>query len=168
MKLLQLLLKDHWKVNARLVEARLPHQTKLVIGDRGLRLNCLKKAPYCYDLGAEWNAHTRKGFVFGLWCVRKAFLAEKHENCLALGQLFHLSALLARLKYSAMIEGASKRIRLPVETVGDYLNHLSFRLDEPLMEGLTLFLDRVGLDPAGLEHWSPTPETFRTGKKHGI
>jgi len=71
-RLLQILLKDHWDLSPTLLpaqpgfEARIGGKTgALVIGDRCIDLE--KRHTYRYDLGQAWKEHTGLPFVFAAW-----------------------------------------------------------------------------------------------------
>jgi len=71
-ELTKILLKNHWKVSPKLVDAKVGFENKikgttaaLVIGDRAIELR--SKFEYCYDLGEAWNDYTDLPFVYAAW-----------------------------------------------------------------------------------------------------
>ncbi len=167
-KLLEILLEDHWKIDARWANGDAAPPARLAIGNEGLRILQTKTVPYCYDLGAQWKAHTGTGFVFGLWCVRKAFASENKRRCAALSVLFHLSGVLSRLNTAAMAKKASKDVGLSPETIRSYWNGLRYRMDKSLAEGFSFFLKRLGLDPSRVRPWHPPHGSPITGDHHDL
>nr|MBP6430541.1 menaquinone biosynthesis protein [Ferruginibacter sp.] len=75
-QLLQILLKEYWKISPKLVAAY-PNYEKdikenvagLVIGDRAFKQHLLSK--YSYDLGQAWKDMTGLPFVFAAWLSTK-------------------------------------------------------------------------------------------------
>ncbi|MCX7862185.1 MAG: hypothetical protein N2449_04260 [Bacteroidales bacterium] len=75
-KLLQLLLLNHWKISPTLLSAsegfeqNIYHDTGgLIIGDRALELSSYFE--YVYDLSYEWWKYTQLPFVFAYWVKTK-------------------------------------------------------------------------------------------------
>ncbi len=75
-RLLQILLDDHWQRKITLLpakpgfEARIGGKTgALVIGDRCIELE--KRHEYRYDLGEAWYEHTGLPFVFAAWVATR-------------------------------------------------------------------------------------------------
>lgn len=74
--LAQILLKDYFKIDIKLIHAK-PGYTKLiagtsaglVIGDRAIDL--YDQYDYSYDLATAWNKHTGMPFVFAVWVSRQ-------------------------------------------------------------------------------------------------
>jgi chorismate dehydratase len=71
-ELTKILLKKHWKVAPKLIEAKLGFEKKikgstaaLVIGDRAIQMHA--QFPYSYDLGEAWNDYSGLPFVYAAW-----------------------------------------------------------------------------------------------------
>lgn len=85
-ELAKILLREHWKSNARTVYAtgedfreKIKGTTGgLVIGDRAFEQRLQSK--YCYDLGEAWKAHTGLPFVFAAWVSNKILPEEFVEE----------------------------------------------------------------------------------------
>lgn len=140
-ELVQILLRDYWKVSPDLLPAtdgyiqRIKGRTGgLVIGDRTIGLD--KKHPYVYDLGTTWQQLTGKPFVFAAWVslhpLDPAFLNQLNlalqRGLQEIPQLIYL---------------------LPSPTPGFdlkeyYTRFISYELDESKKAGLRLFLHKLG------------------------
>ena len=79
--LLQILLKEHWKINPALIAAKADYENEiagttagLVIGDRAFVQR--QKSKYIYDLGTAWKALTGLPFVFATWVGNKKLPAD--------------------------------------------------------------------------------------------
>jgi chorismate dehydratase len=80
--LAKILLKEHWKKNVVLVDARGEDYRKqirgttagVVIGDRALEQRQHNK--FIYDLGDEWKKFTGLPFVFAAWISNKELPAD--------------------------------------------------------------------------------------------
>src|SRR6478736_704466 len=82
--LAKLLLKEYWKKEVVLEDAREDFRSRIggttagiVIGDRALEQR--KISAYCYDLGLAWKAHTGLPFVFAAWVSNKP-LGDEFED----------------------------------------------------------------------------------------
>lgn len=71
-ELTKILLKNHWKVAPKLIDAKIGFEKKikrstaaLVIGDRAIELH--SKYEYSYDLGEAWNNYSGLPFVYAAW-----------------------------------------------------------------------------------------------------
>ena len=71
-ELTKILLKNHWKVSPKLIDAKVGFEKKiqgstaaLVIGDRAIDL--LSKYEFAFDLGEAWNDYSGLPFVFAAW-----------------------------------------------------------------------------------------------------
>jgi chorismate dehydratase len=74
--LAKILLKEYWKKDVALVDAKEDFRSAIkgttaaiVIGDRALEQR--KQSAYVYDLGTAWKAHTGLPFVFAAWVANK-------------------------------------------------------------------------------------------------
>ena len=83
--LLQLLLKEHWKIEPTLIESSADYEKDikgttagLVIGDRAFRQRLI--SPYIYDLGLAWKEMTGLPFVFAAWVSNKEIDADFVEQ----------------------------------------------------------------------------------------
>jgi chorismate dehydratase len=86
-QLLQILLKEHWKISPKLVAAHINYEKDikgnvagLVIGDRAFKQRLVSK--YSYDLGQAWKDMTGLPFVFATWLSTKKMSDDfvKHFN----------------------------------------------------------------------------------------
>ncbi len=75
-RLAKILLKEYWKTDPVLTDAKEDFRNHikgttagLVIGDRALEQR--KISPYIYDLGEAWKKHTGFSFVFAAWVSNK-------------------------------------------------------------------------------------------------
>jgi chorismate dehydratase len=75
-ELVKILIREHWKLNVRFVNASKEFQHKvsgntaaLIIGDRALRQRRVSK--FCYDLAEAWMEFTGLPFVFAAWVSNK-------------------------------------------------------------------------------------------------
>jgi chorismate dehydratase len=150
-RLLELLLKDFWKVDARLVPARESAAAELLIGDPALKAAQSDPSGFVYDLGEAWKDYSGQGFVFGLWCVRRAFAAEYPEETLAMYHLLQASYAMGRSDASRVCIEAARCTGLAVDTVSRYFGHLVYDLDESLWRGLNSFLTSAGYSADCLE-----------------
>ncbi len=133
--LLQVLLKDHWKIKPQLMAASPGFETRingntagLVIGDRAL--NQRKISKYIFDLGTAWKEMTGLPFVFAAWVSNKelpALFKEKFNKATAEG-LQHIDEIVAANP-------------LPMYSLKEYYTkNISYKLDEKKLLGLQLFL----------------------------
>ena len=83
--LLQLLLKEHWKIEPTLIESSADYEKDikgttagLVIGDRAFRQRLISS--YIYDLGLAWKEVTGLPFVFAAWVSNKEVDADFVEQ----------------------------------------------------------------------------------------
>ena len=75
-RLVQILLKEYWKVDVVFEQASVNFREEIkdttaavVIGDRAFEQRHI--SPYCYDLGLAWKQHTSLPFVFAAWVANK-------------------------------------------------------------------------------------------------
>lgn len=145
-QLVQILLKEYWKLNPVLLEAEDGFIEKIkgsraavVIGDRTIDLD--KKHKYVYDLGETWEMHTGLPFVFAAWVSTKAlsesFLKE-FNNALANG-----IANIPKLVY--LLPNPN-----PSFDINTYFSkYISYNLDAAKLEALDLFLSKIGSKAVG-------------------
>lgn len=75
-QLVQILLKEYWKVDVVFEQASVNFREEIkdttaavVIGDRAFEQKHI--STYCYDLGLAWKRHTGLPFVFAVWVANK-------------------------------------------------------------------------------------------------
>lgn len=115
----------------------------LLIGDRALKLSAdIPPGIGVYDLGNLWHQHTGLPFVFALWMVRKAVVAQHAEALGRLGgQLLQSrqSVLQHPLRFA---EAAAQQTTMNPDQIVNYWNTISYVLDNAHLKGLTLFFER--------------------------
>ncbi|MEQ1554118.1 MAG: menaquinone biosynthesis protein [Ferruginibacter sp.] len=137
-ELLKILLKEFWKINPKLIFAKVGYEKNiegktagLVIGDRAfLQRN---KSKYIYDLGTAWVQFTGLPFVFAAWVCNKKldenFLIKFNETT-SLG-LNNINKIIDANHYKAY-------------DLNEYYNkNISYNLDDEKQKGLKLFLEKV-------------------------
>ncbi|HLY70420.1 MAG TPA: menaquinone biosynthesis protein, partial [Puia sp.] len=134
-QLVKILLKEYWKVNPKLIDAKEDFRKEikgttaaLVIGDRALEQR--KISEYVYDLGEAWGNFTGLPFVFAAWISNKKLddLFIRQFNEANRFGVDHIKDLLARLQYDVF------------DLHQYYSKHISYVLDEEKRKGLNLFL----------------------------
>ena len=140
-ELTRILLREHWHLDPRILPAfdgyidKIGGQTAgLVIGDRSIGLN--ERFAYTYDLGQAWMDMCGLPFVFAAWVsTRKfdpGFLEEFNEAMRSgLSRIPQLIYLLPDPHPGFDLEEY-------------YTRYISYELDEPKKEALTLFLRKLG------------------------
>jgi chorismate dehydratase len=134
-QLAKVLLKNHWKVRPKLVDAGEDFRDHIkgttagvVIGDRALEQRRI--SPYIYDLGEAWKSMTGLPFVFAAWISNKpldpGFMHKFNE---------------ANKDGLAQIDKVVAEIPYDVFDLHDYFTkYLDYRLDEGKKKGLERFL----------------------------
>ena len=150
-RLLEVLLAKHWKVTAELLPQEKPVGPRLLIGDAALKTAQSSSPGFVYDLGQEWRNFTGGDFVFGLWCVRRAFAHEHPQETWALYHLLRTSYALGQVEAAGVVAQASHVTGLPATVVTDYFRKLVYELDDRLWAGLTEFLGLLGFGSNRLE-----------------
>ncbi len=151
-ELVKLLLKDHWKVNPKLVHAHQGFESKiqgkiggLIIGDRAIGLD--EEYEYVYDLGAVWDQYANLPFVFAAWIsnneIEEDFL-EDFNRAMAVG-----------IDYIPQLMYLMPRPNPNFDLEAYFMQNISYQLDEEKQKGLTKFLTHLGV--------TRIPE-FRKGK----
>jgi chorismate dehydratase len=138
--LAQVLLKEYWKKEVKIIRASSEEyldQIKgrsagVVIGDRALRQR--QRSSRIFDLGEAWKAHTGLPFVFAAWISRRpldpAFI-QRFNEANALG-LRHIPEVIAENPY-------------PHYDLEEYFTkNIDYVLDEEKRKGLELFLGKLG------------------------
>jgi chorismate dehydratase len=136
--LLQILLRDHWKISPRLLAAEPGYEKEisgkragLVIGDRALRQSSL--SAYKYDLAAHWKEMTGLPFVFAAWVSRAPvadlFIQRFNEtNALGLARIPEIVSAVNMPEYDLM---------------NYYTRDIQYRLDTAKKEGMIFFLEKL-------------------------
>jgi len=84
--LVQLLMKDYWKLTPIFKDAKeedFHHHIKgntagVVIGDRAFEQR--KQSAFIYDLGEAWKNHTGEGFIFAAWVANRELPASFQQE----------------------------------------------------------------------------------------
>lgn len=133
--LLQILLKEHWKIQPRLIPAVPGFETQiggntagLVIGDRALIQRKVSK--YIFDLGIGWKEMTGLPFVFAAWVANKEIPVSFKDsfNQATADGLKHIDEIVAAHPYPMY----SLKVY--------YTKNIIYQLDEKKIMGLNLFL----------------------------
>jgi chorismate dehydratase len=126
----------------------------LLIGDPAMTVNT--DGLYAYDLAEVWKAQTGLPFVFAVWTVRKAALAEMRQG-LDLAGIFRRSrdhGLLPE-SVSAIAKEWSQRMGLSEAQIKAYVrNNIHYTLDTECRKGLALYFKlavECGVIPAAPE-----------------
>ncbi len=137
-RLAKVLLKEYWKLNPVLTDAKEDFRDHikgttagLVIGDRAFEQRRI--SPYYYDLGEAWKLHTGLPFVFAAWISNKkldtGFIKAFNEAT------------------SAGLQQLDKVIEQNPTDLFDlrkyYTQHISYALTAEKRRGLSLFLDKI-------------------------
>lgn len=139
-ELLQILVREHWKINPTFIhgkkgfEDRIQGNTAgLIIGDRALELS--DKFAYIYDLGEAWYDWTKLPFVFAVWVSVKPLdplVISMFEQALASG--------------IQQIDKVIKILPSPEDHFDlkkYFTENISYTLDENKMKALDLFLQKL-------------------------
>ena len=136
--LLKILLKQHWKISPQLVAGTNNFEQQiggtvagLIIGDRALIQR--RKSKFIFDLGMGWKELTGLPFVFAAWVSNKPlpelFCAAFNETTKT--GLDHIKQVVAENPFDFF-------------NLEDYYNNfIKFRIDLPMHEALTLFLNKL-------------------------
>jgi chorismate dehydratase len=137
-RLAKILLKEYWKVNPLLTDAKADFRDHikgdtagLVIGDRAFEQR--KVSPYIYDLGKAWKELTGLPFVFAAWVSNRKldskFIADFNATTGAGMQV--IDKIVAQNPY-------------PLFNLKKYFTqHISYTLDDKKKAGLNLFLEKL-------------------------
>ena len=150
-KLLEVLLARHWKIEAELVPQDRFAQARLLIGDAALKTAQSAASGHVYDLGLAWKEYSGMAFVFGLWCLRRSFAEEHHDEAWALYHLLKASYAMGRAAAHDVAVEAASATGLTETTLESYFRKLVYVMDHELRAGLDVFLGSLGYDPAALE-----------------
>ncbi|MBL0201059.1 MAG: menaquinone biosynthesis protein [Chitinophagaceae bacterium] len=135
--LLQVLLKEFWKISPALIFAEKGYEDEirgnvagLVIGDRAFQQ--AKKSIHNYDLGLAWKQHTGLPFIFATWIsnkvIEKKFVSQ-FEKANSLG-LFHLDEVIKANENSVDLEKY-------------YTQNIKFVFTPEMSEVIRLFLNKI-------------------------
>ncbi len=137
-QLAKLLLREYWKVQPTLTNAKADFRMHikgttagLVIGDRAFEQR--KISPYIYDLGAGWKDLTGLPFVFAAWVSNKKLDADfvREFNMATGAGLQAIDEIVAQAPY-------------PLFDLKQYFTaHISYTLDAAKRAGLQLFLSKL-------------------------
>lgn len=137
-RLAKILLKEYWKVNPMLTDAKADFREHikettagLVIGDRAFEQR--KVSPYIYDLGTAWRELTGLPFVFAAWISNKKldndFVAAFNAATGAGVQV--IDTIVAQNPYQLF------------DLKKYFTRHISYTLDDNKLKGLHLFLEKL-------------------------
>ncbi|MCY7411179.1 MAG: menaquinone biosynthesis protein [Chitinophagales bacterium] len=137
-QLSKVLLKNHWHLNPKLINASPGFENEvkgktagLFIGDRALELK--KKYEFVYDLGFEWKKLTSLPFVFACW-VAVTKLSSQFESDLNAAFAFGIKNM------QTVIE--EEQLQFPAVDVRDYLTQkIQFNFDDEKKKALKLFYE---------------------------
>jgi chorismate dehydratase len=192
-RLLQILLARYWKVQAQLISdirdakavsnaqptisykkipAQLPPSrsiSRLLIGDPALKTAQSNPSGFIYDLGQAWWDYMGRGFVFGLWCVRRAFAEQHPRETHLLYDLLRASRARGLAENARVVAEAAKATGLAESKIKSYFNKLVYDLDDELWDGLSHFLGLLGYDPGLLQRFGEADKwTERLGVSGGL
>lgn len=136
--LAKILLREYWKKEVELVDAKEDFRSMIkgktagiVIGDRALEQKTI--SPFVYDLGTAWKAHTGLPFVFAAWVANKELGAD-FEDAFNRANAFgvsHIAEVVAENPY-------------PVYDLTEYYTeNISYRLTGDKRRALALFLEKI-------------------------
>jgi chorismate dehydratase len=136
--LAKLLLKEYWKKEVILEDAREDFRSRIggttagiVIGDRALEQR--KISAYCYDLGLAWKTYTGLPFVFAAWVSNKP-LGDEFEDAFNRANGYgikHIDEVVVENPYKVY------------DLTKYYTQNISYRLDDEKRKGLALFLEKL-------------------------
>ena len=136
--LLQILLKEYWKINPIILKAEVGYEEKisgtragLVIGDRAFLQR--KKNKYVFDLATVWQELTGKPFVFAAWVANKKLPEHfiKAFNTATGKGLQHIDEIVAAENYK----------EYDLQTY--YTQNIDYNLDAEKLSALELFLSKM-------------------------
>jgi len=138
--LLQILLKEFWKVSPAILKSDIGYETKikdktaaLVIGNRAFTI--AKKAKYEYDLGEAWLAFTGLPFVFAAWVSNKV-LPESFIKT------FNFALDQDVNNIDKAVHNLEPMNQAEINRNSNYLKeNISYKLDEQKQKGLEKFLN---------------------------
>jgi len=136
--LLKILLKEHWNIKPKLVDAEQGYELSisgttagLVIGDRALEQR--NRSKYCYDLGQAWKELTGLPFVFAVWVSNKAMGKQFIEK-------FNMTNNLGITNIEEVIK-LSNFLSFDLKLY--YTKYIKYIIDNKKQNGLNEFLNRI-------------------------
>lgn len=113
------------------------HDAALLIGDPALQART--EGYFVYDLAEQWHRWTGRPFVFAVWAMRKAALAEARPD-LNIARVFQESRDHGLEHIPQIVSAWAPRLGLADRLVSDYLTqNVDYSLDQENLEGLRLF-----------------------------
>lgn len=139
--LLQILLKQHWKISPQIIAAGEGYEEKikgttagLVIGDRAFTQR--NKSTYIYDLALAWKEMTALPFLFAAWVSNKKLPEDfTREFNMATG-------LGTQHIHEVVMENELDSYDL----LKYYTENIDYRLDDKKRKALALFLEKISPD----------------------
>ena len=140
-ELVQVLLREHWKLSPELIHATKGFEKEIkdttgavIIGDRAIGME--EKCKYAYDLGEAWMAYSGLPFVFAAWVSNKLLderFLKKFNAALKLGvdDIPNLMYILPTPVQGFDLERY-------------FTENISYELDDAKRKGLDLFLKLMG------------------------
>lgn len=136
--LLKILLKEHWNIKPKLVDAEQGYELSisgttagLVIGDRALEQR--NRSKYCYDLGQSWKELTGLPFVFAVWVSNKSMDKQFIEK-------FNMTNDLGITNIEEVIK-LSNFLSFDLKLY--YTKYIKYIIDNKKQNGLNEFLNRI-------------------------
>ena len=139
-KLAQILLKEYWQKDIRLLKAEEGYIQNIqgttagvIIGDRAL--SNLTTFEYVYDLGEAWVAHTGLPFVFAAWMSNQP-IPEEFQTLFNEANAYgveHVQEVLAQLP--------KRTHNYDMEQY--YTRNIEYVLTATMQQGMNLFLEKV-------------------------
>jgi chorismate dehydratase len=136
--LLKILLRDHWKMKPKLLEAGPGYEghirgktAGLVIGDRAFVQSEISS--YKYDLSEHWKVMTGLPFVFAAWITKRTLapdFIDRFNEANAHG-LVHLANVISKINIPS------------IDLMKYYTHNIQYRLDDEKRRALSLFMDKV-------------------------
>jgi chorismate dehydratase len=144
--LLRIILGRHLGFSNRFEQTDLPlaaalerYSALLLIGDAALRAYYQPHPFKVYDLGELWYRYTGLPFVFALWIVNRAAMADKGAEIEILAGKLQAAKICARRNTAAYAASEPALDWLDARQLNDYWNTISYELGEPEVAGLTTF-----------------------------
>lgn len=137
-QLVQILLKEYWKVDVVFEQASVNFREEIkdttaavVIGDRAFEQRNI--STYCYDVGLAWKQHTGLPFVFAAWVANKPLNKDFIARFSAANQLGLDD-----------IETVIDQLHAPHYNLKKYFTqNIQYVLNNNLKKGLAHFLEKI-------------------------
>ena len=137
-QLVQILLKEYWKVNVVFEQTSTNFREEIknttaavVIGDRAFEQRNI--STYCYDVGLAWKQHTGLPFVFAAWVANKPLSEDFIARFSAANQLGLDD-----------IETVIHQLHSPHYNLKKYFTqNIQYVLNNNLKKGLAHFLEKI-------------------------